>query len=144
VSNYNVHQFELLNGLMEHPLVTNQIEFHLLHMDPIHDGTLDQCQKLGLMPMAWSPRAGGRLFDPDNEAGQRIAKAAAAMAPRYDNATVEQLAYAWIMAHPSLPLPVIGTNKIERIQSAARSVEISLSREDWYALWEAAQGRHIP
>lgn len=144
VSNYNVHQFELLNGLMEHPLVTNQIEFHLLHMDPIHDGTLDQCQKLGLMPMAWSPLAGGRLFDPDNEAGQRIAKAAAAMAARYDNASVEQLAYAWIMAHPSLPLPVIGTNKIERIQSAARSVEISLSREDWYALWEAAQGRHIP
>ena len=144
VSNYNFHQFELLNSRMEQPLVTNQIEFHLLHMEPIYDGSLDQCQRLGIQPMAWSPLAGGRLFDPTNEAAQRLSKAAAELAPRYNNATLEQLAYAWIMAHPSQSLPVIGTNKIERMHSAAQSADIKLSREDWYALWEAAQGRKIP
>jgi predicted oxidoreductase len=144
VSNYNVHQFELLNSRMEQPLVTNQIEFHLLHMEPIYDGSLDQCQRLGIQPMAWSPLAGGRLFDPTNEAAQRLSKAAAELAPRYNNATLEQLAYAWIMAHPSQSLPVIGTNKIDRMHSAAQSTDIKLSREDWYALWEAAQGRKIP
>lgn len=144
VSNYNVHQFDLLNSRMDAPLVTNQVEFHLLQMDPICDGTLHQCEKLGLAPMAWSPMAQGRLFDPKNEAAQRIKVAADKMASRYNGATVEQLAYAWILAHPSKPLPIVGTNKIERIQTAAAAVDIKLEREDWYAMWEAAQGRQIP
>jgi predicted oxidoreductase len=144
VSNYSASQFDLLNAHLEHPLVTNQIEFHLLHVDPIHDGTLHQCERLGVAPMAWSPLAGGRLFDPSQPAAPRLAAAASAMAPRTNGATLEQLAYAWILAHPSRPAVVIGTNKLERIQSAAQADGVVLEREDWYALWEAAQGRRIP
>jgi len=144
VSNYSAAQFALLNARMEQPLATNQIEFHLLNPEPIHDGTLQQCEQLGVLPMAWSPLAGGRIFDLTNPAAVRLAAAAKSMASRYHGATLEQLAYAWIMAHPSHPLPVIGTNKLERIQSAAKADDIVLEREDWYALWEAAQGRKIP
>ena len=144
VSNYSASQFDLLNAQMEQPLVTNQIEFHLLNPEPINDGTLHQCEKLGALPMAWSPLAGGRLFDPHQPAFARLTAAAKSMASRYNGATLEQLAYAWIMAHPSRPLPVIGTNKLERILSAAKADDIVLEREDWYALWEAAQGRKIP
>jgi predicted oxidoreductase len=144
VSNYSASQFDLLNARLERPLVTNQIEFHLLHPEPIHDGTLHQCEKLGVLPMAWSPLAGGRIFDPSNPAAARLAEAAKSMSARYRGATLEQLAYAWILAHPGRPLPVIGTNKLERLQSAAQAESIVLEREDWYALWEAAQGRRIP
>ncbi|HSJ02655.1 MAG: aldo/keto reductase family oxidoreductase [Verrucomicrobium sp.] len=144
VSNYSVTQYDLLNSRMEKPLVTNQVEFHLLHMDPIHDGVLDLCQKLKVRPMAWSPLGGGRLFDLKNEAAQRLAAEAAKLADKYDGATLEQLAYAWILAHPSLALPVIGTNKIERIESAAKAASITLEREDWYALWVAAKGHGVP
>ena len=144
VSNYSVSQFDLLSVHMEQPLATNQLEFHLLHMDPIYDGTFHQCEKLGVRPMAWSPLARGQLFDPTNEAAQRLAATAAQLSARYNGATLEQLAYAWIMAHPSQPLPIIGTNKIERIRSAAQAAALTLEREDWYALWEAAQGRRIP
>ncbi len=144
VSNFSASQFDLLNGVMEQPLVTNQIEFNLLHMEPILDGTLHQCEKLGIVPMAWSPLAGGRLFNAEEPAAARLAEAAKEMAERTHGATLEQLAYAWIMAHPSQPLPVIGTNKLERIQSAAKAVDIVLQREDWYALWQAAQGRKVP
>jgi len=144
VSNYNVHQYQLLNGYMEKPLVTNQVEFHLLHMDPIYDGVFDQLQGQQVIPMAWSPLAKGRLFDPADEAAERIRQTAKALAPKYNNASLEQLAYAWIMAHPSKPTVITGTNKIERLQAAAQSEEIQLEREDWYALWEAAQGRRIP
>ena len=144
VSNYTASQFDLLNSRMEQPLVTNQIEFSLLHHDPIHDGTFHQCEKLGVLPMAWSPLAGGRLFDATNDAAQRLMTAAQGMAARYGGATLEQLAYAWILAHPSQPLPVIGTNKLDRLKSAAQADGITLEQEDWYALWEAAQGRRVP
>ncbi len=145
VSNYNVTQFEALNARVDQPLVTNQIEFSLLRMDPIFDGVLDQCMRLGVAPMAWSPLGGGRLLKSDDAAGKRVQQLAADIAPHYGgDVKVDQLAYAWIMAHPSRPMPIIGTNKVERIESAARAAEISLSREDWYALWTAAQGRRIP
>ncbi len=144
VSNYSASQFELLNASMEQPLATNQIEFNLMHTEPITDGTLCQCEKVGVLPMAWSPLAGGMLFDTASPAAQRLSAAAASMASHYGGATLEQLAYAWIMAHPSRPLPVIGTNKVERIQSAAQAVAITLEREDWYALWEAAKGHKVP
>jgi predicted oxidoreductase len=143
-SNHNAAQFDLLSSHMDQPLVTNQIEFHLLHPEPITDGTLTQCEKLGVVPMVWSPLAGGQIFDPANFAATRVAAAALKMSARYNGATLEQLAYAWILAHPSRPLPIIGTNKLERLRSAARADEIQLEREDWYALWEAAQGRRIP
>ena len=143
-SNYGASQFDLLNARMEQPLVTNQLEFNLLHPEPIHDGTLHQCEKLDVRPMAWSPLAGGRIFDSSNPAAARLAAAAEGMASRYKGATLEQLAYAWILAHPSHPLPVIGTNNLERLQSAVRADALVLEREDWYALWEAAQGRKIP
>lgn len=144
VSNYSAAQFDLLNGLVEGGLATNQIEFHVLRDQPIHDGTLTQCERLGVAPMAWSPLAGGRIFDTKTPAGQRLASAAAAMSQRYGGATLEQLAYAWILAHPSRPLVVIGTNKDERIRGAAAADAITLEREDWYALWEAAAGQRIP
>ena len=82
VSNFSAAQFDLLNSRMERPLATNQIEFHLLRMEPIYDGTLAQCEKAGILPMAWSPLAGGRLFDPKSEAAERIARAVHEMAPR--------------------------------------------------------------
>ncbi len=144
VSNYSASQFELLSAHMARPLATNQLEFHLLHMEPMTDGTLHQCERLGVAPMAWSPLAGGKLFDPESPAASRLSAAAAGMAGRTGGATLEQLAYAWILAHPSRPLPVIGTNQIARIRSAAQAETLELAREDWYALWEAAKGHKVP
>jgi predicted oxidoreductase len=144
VSNFSASQFDLLNAHMEQPLVTNQIEFHLLRPEPINDGTLHQCEQLDVRPMAWSPLAGGRIFDSTNPAATRLAEAAKSMAARYNGASIEQLAYAWILAHPSHPLPVIGTNKLDRLQSAAQAEAIVLERQDWFALWVAAQGCGIP
>lgn len=143
VSNYNVHQFDLLNSRMDQ-LVTNQIEFSLLCADPIHDGTLDQCQKHRVKPMAWSPLGGGRLFNLELDAAKRLHKKMAELSPKYDNATVEQFAHAWVLAHPSQPLSVIGTTKLDRIAATAKADTIKLEREDWYGLWEAAQGKQIP
>ena len=48
------------------------------------------------------------------------------MRPRYDGAENDALAFAWIMAHPSRPVPVIGTNRLERIRSTAKAGAIEL------------------
>jgi len=143
VSNYSAAQFELLDGCMERPLATNQIEFSLLRMEPMTDGTLSQCERLGVAPMAWSPVAGGRLFDATEPAAQRLAAAAADLSAKYGDASLEQLAYAWLLAHPSRPLPVVGSNREARIREAARAGSITLAREDWYALWEADAGQRV-
>ena len=113
-------------------------------MEPIFDGTFDQCQAMRLHPMAWSPLAGGSLFQAGHEAAERIAKEAALIGPKYGNATLEQLAYAWVLAHPARPLALLGTNKLERITSGAQADAIALAREDWFAMWVAAQGHGIP
>ncbi|MDZ4402924.1 aldo/keto reductase [Prosthecobacter sp.] len=144
VSNYNVHQFELLNSRMDQPLVTNQIEFSLLHMDPIYDGTADQCQRHRILPMAWSPLAKGALMEKKDPAAVRLHAKAAELSAKYGGATLDQLAYAWIMAHPSMPLPIIGTNKLDRIQAVTQAAGIQLEREDWYGLWQAAMGHGVP
>lgn len=144
VSNYSVDQFDLLNSRMDQPLVTNQVEISLLHMDALYDGTTDQCQKLRIHPMAWSPLGKGRLMDPKDPAAARLHAKAAELSAKYDGATVDQLAYAWILAHPSGPLPIIGTNRLDRLKATAKSADIKLDREDWYGLWQAAKGHGVP
>ena len=144
VSNYSVAQFEALNSRMAQPLVTNQVEFSLLHMDPIDDGVFDHAQQHRYHPMAWSPLGGAKLFDSSHPPSARLHDVFERLSQKYGGATADQLAYAWILAHPSGPLCVIGTHRLERIKASAAAAQIHLEREDWYALWTAAKGHPIP
>ena len=143
VSNYSPQQFELLNDRVDHSLVTNQIEFSLLCTDPLDNGSLAQCELNRIRPMAWSPLGGGRLFDCNNEAAGRIRKCMNKLRDKYGGADDSALAFAWVMAHPSKPIPILGTNRLDRIRSTAQAAEIKLEHQDWYALWEAAHGYSV-
>jgi predicted oxidoreductase len=148
VSNYNVHQLDLLESRLAIPVVTNQIEFGLFHREPLVDGTLDHCQRRRRIPMAWSPLGGGRLFAPDDEAAERVRQTMATLASKYADAGGEasptELALAWIFAHPSRPVVVFGTNRTDRLPAIARASRLVLDRHDWYLLWSAAEGGPIP
>lgn len=144
VSNHSVSQFRALGSRVEQPLVTNQVEFNPFHMAPIYDGVFDQCQELRVKPMAWSPMGGGRLFEDGNPTAARLREAFREMSGRHGGATADQLTLAWIMAHPSRPMPVLGTGKAERLRAAAAADALEISREDWYAVWQAAHGHRIP
>ena len=141
VSNYDVAQFDALQACLRQPLITNQIELSLFHTAPLTDGTLSHCERRGVKPMAWSPLGGGRLFRSGDETAARVRAACAELAPRYDNAAPEALAIAWILALPSQPLVVLGTNKLDRIEASLAAQSIQLAREDWFRLREAACGR---
>ena len=119
------------------------MEISLLHMAALYDGTLDQCQALGAHPMAWSPLAKGLLATGSEGAAVRTREALGRIAGEYE-ATAEQIALAWVLALPSAPQVVIGTNQPERIRISAQSDGIVLERQHWYELWQAAQGHSVP
>lgn len=142
VSNFTTHQFELLNSYV--PLVTNQIEISLLHLDALEDGSLEQCQKLKVVPTAWSPFGGGAIFKEDATPRiKRIRKTAAELGEKH-NASIDQILLAWLFSHPTGIVPIVGSSKIERIQQAKLAKEVQLSREEWYELLEASRGEEVP
>lgn len=141
VSNHTPAQFALLNR--HHPLATNQIELSPLYMAALDDGTLDQCQQLGVRPMIWSPLGGGRLFTGTDAQAVRVRETLAELARKYE-ASVATLAYAWLLRHPARPLPITGSGRIEALAEAVAALDITLDAEDWYAIWTASQGRRVP
>jgi predicted oxidoreductase len=142
VSNFTPAQFELLDAAV--PLATNQIELHPLHLNPLTDGTLDQAQRLRRRPMIWSPLAGGRLIGGDeSETAQRVRWVLGSVAARLGT-TPATLAYAWLLRHPSRPLPVAGSRRIEALREAIDALDMDLSREDWTEIWQAGAGHQVP
>lgn len=143
VSNFLPFQFDLLQSRLKIPLVTNQIEFSVMQLNPLYDGTLYQSQQLRISPMIWSPLAGGRLFSENSEQAIRLRDELNRLTNIY-NASTEQIALAWIFAHPSNPVVVVGSGKSERITEYSKSVEIKLSREDWFRILAASEGHEVP
>ncbi len=142
VSNFTTSQFELLHSYF--PLVTNQIEISISHLQPFYDGSLDQCLKYNIVPTAWSSLGGGVLFqDTKDERVLRIRKTGMALAEKY-GAQLDQILLAWLMKHPSGIIPVLGTSKISRVKSALAACNIKLSHEEWYELWQASVGTEVP
>lgn len=141
VSNHAPSQLALLHG--RHPVVTNQVELSPLRLDALHDGTLDQCLDLGIRPMAWSPLAGGRLLAGDDDRAVRVRAALDALG-RTHGASAATIAFAWILRHPSAPVPITGSRRIDALREAVAALDVRLSAEEWYAVWQASAGHEVP
>jgi predicted oxidoreductase len=135
VAGFTVHQHQLLQSRLSIPIITNHLELNLLNVKPITDGTLDFIKQQYSRPLAWSPLAGGRLQDANDEATFNIRSVLKRIAQNY-NINEEQLAIAWLLKLGALP--IVGTNSIERIKNATSAVEISLDRQDWYEIYFTA------
>lgn len=144
VSNFTPAQFDLLASRLDFPLVTNQVEFSLLHMDPIYDDTFDQCQRLRARPMIWSPLAGGALFRDDDPDTAALRAALEQVGQELGGAAVDQVALAWVLRHPVGGLPVLGTGRMERIRDAVAAAALEMTREQWFTIWQAAAGEEVP
>lgn len=150
VSNHSYSQVELLQSRLDFPLVTNQIEFSPAHLEGMDDGTLDQCQRLRMKPMCWSPLGGGAIFKKDvsdDPKTERLQKALKTVAEQFGpDVTLDQVAYAFLLRHPTKPLIVLGTNKVDRLEGAAAIFEknIQLNRQQFYLIWEASKGNSVP
>lgn len=161
VSNFTGPQIAHLQAALDQPLVANQVELSLLHHHLINDGvvantaavpaagaagTLDYCQRRGILIQAWSPVAGGALFNPPADASQAVRQAAALVAhlAREKDTSLEAIVLGWLLRHPAPIQPVIGTTRPARIAASALADAVELSREEWYRLFIAARGGPLP
>lgn len=134
VSNFMPSQFTMLQKFLPFPLVTNQIEISLSHVDSLFNGDLDLLMERNTSAMAWSPLAGGKLIGGEREMFGKASKY---------NASYSQLSLAWLLRHPSIIFPVVGTTKFERIAEAAKALDIALDRQDWFEMLQWATGKEV-
>lgn len=143
VSNFLPNQFDLLNANLPFKLLYNQIEVSVLNIESFNNGTLTHCLKNKILPIAWSPFAGGKLFNPKIDREIRISKKLKTVAKKYEK-TDSQIALAWLLKHPANIYPIIGTLNLERIEDAMQSIKIDLDLQDWYEIFEASNGKPVP
>lgn len=151
VSNFLPSQLLTLQSACPMPLIANQVEISLWQLDRFNDGTLDQCVRDKIVPLAWSPLAGGRLVstvgvdmqDPEHARKFRIADTLDALA-RDKGVSRVAVALAWLMRAPAGIVPIVGSTNPDHIRAAALADTVGLSREEWYRLMEAAHGRRLP
>ncbi|MCW7537071.1 aldo/keto reductase [Aquabacterium sp. A7-Y] len=141
VSNFTPAQFALLASRTT--LVTNQVECSPLQLAALHDGTLDQAQQLRCKPMIWSPLAGGRLFTAGDERCRRVREGLESIATRL-GCSPATLAYAWLLRHPSQPLPIVGSSRIEALREAVAALDLVLDPASWHEIWSASAGQEVP
>ncbi|MEM8845510.1 MAG: aldo/keto reductase [Bacteroidota bacterium] len=139
VSNFTPSQINMLEKEIE--VTANQVEFSLTHLDPMYDGTFDDCIGKNRLAMSWSPL--GKVFRETTEQTDSIKKTLSELAKKYD-VEESQLLLAWMLKHPSNPSPVIGTTTKERLTASSEAAKIELELQDWFALLAASQGHEVP
>ncbi|MGI1663597.1 aldo/keto reductase [Palleronia sp. KMU-117] len=138
VSNFRPWDLSLLQSAMETGLAVNQIELSLTCHDAFTNGDLAFLQENDIVPMAWSPLGGGGLL-----AGGGAVQAKLREVAGRTGADPAAVAVAWLLAHPAGILPVMGTNRLDRIRAFSDALEVPMDRQTWFELYTAALGREV-
>jgi predicted oxidoreductase len=145
VSNVTPAQMAAMVAFMprELPLSTTQPELSPLCLTTIEDGTLDLAMMHNQAVLAWSPLGGGRIANPTDARETAVAAALDDVATAH-GVSRTAAAYAWIMAHPAHPIPIVGSQHTARIKEAADAYKVSWTRESWYKVLVASRGVPLP
>ena len=160
VSNHNPSQIELLQASVPMKLQVNQLQFSITNTGMIDHGlnvnmeidrsvdrdggVLDYCRLKKITIQPWSPFQFG-FFEGaflDNPKFPKLNQVIDAMAERYgvSNTTI---AITWILRHPARMQPIVGTTNLERVKQVALASGVSLTRQEWYEIYQAA-GNTLP
>lgn len=160
VSNQNPMQIQLLKKAVKQPLVANQLQLSITNATMISSGInvnmendsavnrdgsiLDFCRLHDMTIQPWSPFQYGFFegvflgSDKFPELNQKIDE----IADKY-NVSNTTIAVAWLLRHPAHMQPVIGTMNIDRLKDCVKAGDVTLTREEWYAIYRAA-GNILP
>jgi len=142
ISNFTVDQYDALAHHLRLPIVATQPEYSVGHLQPLRDGMFDRSMRDGMVPLAWSPLAGGRLLTGEGmrpellETVDRLAEREGV-----DRATI---AIAFVLAHPSKPVALLGTQTPERLVESGKAFDVALDRNDVYDIVAASEGQPLP
>ena len=89
------------------------------------EDVLDYCEKNSLGFIPWFPVAGGDLVKPGGPLDQ---------AAKTHEATVAQLALAWLLKRSPVMLPIPGTSSVAHLEENVASAGIELTDEEFEAL----------
>ena len=154
VSNFAMDELRPLHAALKSrgiPLASNQVEFSILRQLPLTSGMLDECQKLGVKILAYSPLAMGRLtgkysakHEPEGRRGfssypmREIDPLVALMRDigERHQCTPGQVALAWTIAKGAIPIPG-AKNEAQALENiAAHSIACELSTDEIKQLTE--------
>jgi len=143
VSNHTTGQVAALQANLTLPVISHQIEFSPLALEPIADGTLDQAMASDMAIMAWSPLGGGRIGNPRDARTSAVALLLDAIAQAY-GVSRAAAAYSWILAHPARPIVIVGTQTPARIAEIPDSYKPRWTRQQWYEVLQASMEMRLP
>ncbi|MCM3128937.1 MULTISPECIES: aldo/keto reductase [unclassified Paenibacillus] len=165
VSNMNVGQIEFLQRSLPYPIIVNQLQMSLSHLHFVDEvvfvnqaagtkvnfgaGLLEFSQMQDIQLQAWSPLSQGIFTGKDvsdqPEHIQAAAKLVQDMAEEKET-TREAIVLGWLMRHPAMIQPVIGTINPERIKATGDAVRQGqlMTRDEWYKLYVTARGPRLP
>lgn len=153
VSNYSPEQTRRAHAALARrgiPLVSNQVQYSLLHRQPERDGLLDLCRELNVTLIAYSPLAMGLLtgkYTPENPLpglrGRRFRRELLTqirplvallgeIGQAHTGKTPAQVALNWIMCKGALPIP--GAKNARQAQDNAGALGWYLSETEVAAL----------
>jgi len=128
---------------------TMQNHYNLLYREEERE-MLPYCQREGVGVMPWSPLARGYLTRPHEESeatargeaddharghpyfeggGREVNERVEELAAEYD-ATMAQIALAWVLDKEWVDAPIVGTTSVEHLEDAVEALDISLSSSD--------------
>lgn len=113
------------------------------------EGLMEYCQTKKIQIQAWGPLAQGRFTGRSTQNEPENIRKTAALIKQMANTketTPEAILLGWLMKHPALIQPVIGTANTERIiacQDAERQSQL-MTRDEWYTLYTSAKGVGMP
>ncbi len=124
VSNYSEREMTSIHGELAQrgvALASNQIEYSILRRRPENVGLIAACQRLGVVPLAYSPIAQGRLTGKYTAAnpppGRRnfsshpmekidpVVEELRAIGDRHEGRTPSQVALRWLVQKGAVPIP---------------------------------------
>lgn len=104
-------------------IVSVQNLFNLGHQQSA--AVLDYCTEEELAFIPWFPLAAGKLARPDGPL-ERAAKA--------HDASVSQLALAWLLQRSHVVLPIPGTSSVEHLKENVGGASVRLTKNEWDAI----------
>jgi pyridoxine 4-dehydrogenase len=102
------------------PIVSVQNQYNVADRD--WENTLVYCEKESLGFMPWSPIGGGRRLK-SGRALEAVAKA--------HQASVFQVALAWLLQRSSVMLPIPGTSSVAHLEENVAAAKLKLTPEEW-------------